>query len=104
MKKIVAVLALFLAFTMSSNAQEAKVSPEVAGRAQAIELIKYLNLGGKEAGELNRLFVMKAKTFANANLAPEKKAVYSQSIAKKLAATLTPPQMQKLQANQELYN
>ena len=118
MKKIIAVLTLVLAFTLGANAQDKKglskeeiakteklrkeLPPEVAGKNDAIELIKYIGLDESKVEIYGRLFAKKHKVLASEGITTEKKAELSRGIEAKLRAGLTPEQMEKLDKNPEL--
>ena len=118
MKKIIAVLTLVLAFSFGANAQDKTVlskeeiakneklkkelPPEVAGKNDAIELVKYVGLDESKAEVYGRLFAKKHKVLATEGLTAEKKAELTRSIEAKLRAGLTAEQMEKLDRNPEL--
>ena len=118
MKKIIAVLTLVLAFSLGANAQDKKglskddiaknemlrkeLPPEVAGKNDAIELIKYLGLDETKAEVYGRLFAKKHKVLASEGITAEKKSELSRAIEAKLRAGLTPEQTEKLDKNPEL--
>ncbi|TDP58369.1 hypothetical protein [Flavobacterium dankookense] len=120
MKKIIAVLTLCLAFTLGANAQDKKglskeeiakteklrkeLPPEVAGKNDAIELIKYLGLDEKNLETFARLFTKKYKVLTTEGLTAERKSELAGSIEAKLRAGLTAEQMKKLDQNPELLN
>lgn len=118
MKKIIAVLTLFLAFTIGANAQDKKglskeeiaknetlrkeLPPEVAGKNDAVELVKFVGLDESNVEIYTRLFAKKHKVLAYEGLTAEKKAELTRSIEAKLRAGLTAEQMEKLDRNPEL--
>lgn len=103
MKKIIAAFALMLAFTVSAQAQDKKVSAESKGRQEAIELADYLKLTSTDLENFARLFQAKHDMLADPNLSPEKKKEVYTIIEKKIEGTLDGNQLQKLQANKELW-
>ena len=103
MKKLIAVLTLFLAFAFSANAQESKkISAEEAAKIDAVKLSETVGLQGTQQQDFIRLFVMKYNVMNDANQTAEQKAKMSQVVDGKIRATLNAEQMQKLEANPEL--
>ena len=113
MKKIIAILTLTLAFSLNANAQDKKVvskeeitkkelSPEVAAKNDAYELIRFLGLEENKLGIYTNLFTKKYKVLAEEGLTPERKEELTRVIDAKLRASLTPEQMEKLDKNSEL--
>ena len=81
-----------------------ELPPEVAGKNDAIELIKYIGLDESKVEIYGRLFAKKHKVLASEGITTEKKAELSRGIEAKLRAGLTPEQMEKLDKNPELLN
>jgi len=102
MKKIIAVLTLLLAFTVSANAQDRKMNAEEAAKIDAHKMSEYLGLKGTQQDDFVRLFQMKYNTLNDPNLAQERKTEMSRIVELKIRASLTPEQMQKLEANPEM--
>lgn len=113
MKKIITILTLTLAFSLNANAQDKKVvskeevtkkelSPEVAAKNDAYELIRFLGLEENKLGIYTNLFTKKYKVLAEEGLTPERKEELTRVIDAKLRASLTPEQMEKLDKNSEL--
>src|SRR4051812_42231359 len=103
MKKLFAVLTLFLAFAFSANAQEGKkISAEEAAKIDAVKLSEAVGLQGTQQQDFIRLFVMKHNVMNDATQTPEQKAKMAQVVDGKIRATLNAEQIQKLEANPEL--
>ena len=102
MKKIIAVLTLLLAFTVSSNAQDRKMNAEERAKMDAFEMSEYLGLKGTQQDDFVRLFEMKYHTLNDANLSTERKSEMSRIVEMKIRASITPEQMKKLEANPEM--
>lgn len=102
MKKIVAIFTFLMAFGISANAQDKKMSPESAARKDAVELTDYLKLNSTEQESFVKLFQMKHEMLSDPNMGAERKKEMSVIIEKKIEATLDGNQMEKLRANPEL--
>src|SRR5690606_9529682 len=105
MKKIIAIVTLTLAFSISANAQDKKViskaettienvSPEVAAKNDALALIKFLNLPENQLDIYKNLFFVKHNTLKQTELNDERKAELKRVIDAKLRATLSPENME----------
>ena len=113
MKKIIAVVTLLLAFSVTSNAQsklvpvangieKKELSPEVAAKNDALELQKFLELDDTQTQNMARLFEKKYTVLREPSLSDERKAELSRIIEAKLRATLSPEKMEKLEKNKDL--
>ena len=102
MKKIIAVLTLFLAFSLTANAQDKKVSNEEAAKIDAHKLSEYLGLQGTQQDDFISLFLMKYQVLNDPKLSEERKTEMSRIVGLKVRASLTPEQNQKLDANPAL--
>ena len=114
MKKIIAILTLSLAFSLSANAQDKKViskaettvenpsSSHVSAKNDAQALIKFLGLPENQTDMFTKLFFRKYSTLEQTNLSTERKDILKSNIDAKLRATLTPEQMEKLDKNPAL--
>ncbi|RZJ76241.1 MAG: hypothetical protein EOO45_02970 [Flavobacterium sp.] len=112
MKKIIAMLAITLAFGLNANAQEkvTKVktprektatvkadSPEIAAMNEAIDkdvqlLSSVVKLDDQGVRTFTGLFRNKHKVLSQKDLSDERKTVLAESIDAKIKATLTPEQ------------
>ena len=112
MKKLILVITLIFAVSLSSNAQEmkaatksekkAEINPQVEAKLDAVKLSEYLSLDGTITEDLFRLFEMKYKTLQN-ELTPERKVELARVIEAKIRATVGDELMAKLEKNQELF-
>jgi PBP1b-binding outer membrane lipoprotein LpoB len=108
MKKVISVLILFFAFTLSAQAQEAKQqvkkSPEELAKQDVFEITKAVDTNGNDQFfvDLNNLFIKKHTMLQAATSADEKEKI-SQIIDAKLKATLTPDQLRILSST-DLYH
>ena len=102
MKKFIAVLTLILAFSVNANAQDQKVSNEIAAKQDAVELAEFLQLKGTQQEDFMRLFQMKYSTLNDPAMSEERKKEMSRVVEAKLRASLTAEQLQKLDANPAL--
>ncbi|RZJ73552.1 hypothetical protein [Flavobacterium sp.] len=103
MKKIIAVFAFMLAFTVSAQAQDKKTSPQSKGRQEAVELVDYLKLTSTDLENFTRLFQSKHEMLADPNVSAGKKKEISVIMEKKIEGSIDGNQLQKLQANKELW-
>ncbi len=103
MKKILAILAFFLAFSIGANAQESQKDPNTAAKADFAALNAVIPTKKLER-DLTEIFYTKHKTLiSQTNITAEEKAELSSKIEAKLAEVLSQEQFKKLKANQQLY-
>ncbi|MBF0695326.1 MAG: hypothetical protein IR153_09755 [Flavobacterium sp.] len=101
MKKIIAILTLFFAFTVSGNAQE-KLSNEEQAKVDAYKMSQALNLQGTRQDEFVQLFVKKYQVLNDPKMSDERKKEMNRIVELKVRASLTPEQIAKLDASPEL--
>lgn len=100
MKKIIAVITLLFAFSISVNAQDKKVvSGAEKAKIEAGELTKFLGLNETQSNDFFRLFENKYRTIEEYQLTAERKTELSKTIEAKIRATLDEKQMDKLDKN-----
>lgn len=106
MKKLIAVLTLFLAFSINANAQDKGYvglnSSEKAAK-QAAELTEYLNLDKEMNENFTKLFEYKFQVIDDKNAEPQRKAEMLRTVEAKIRGTLHGKQMEKLEKNTELF-
>ena len=112
MKRIIAILTLSLAFSLSSNAQEAKkvldvdqtkaVASKEAILQNITDLTKTAKLDDQLAKDLTSLLFMREEAVNNAKTVEEKKSLFER-YSQKFMGGLTPEQLKQLQENKELY-
>jgi hypothetical protein len=103
MKKLIAVLTLFLAFAFNANAQEDKKMDAVnAAKLDAVKMSQSLNLTAEQQDQFVNLFVMKHQAMSDATATDAKKKEITQVMDAKIRATLTSEQMAKLDADPAL--
>jgi len=103
MKKLVALVTLFLAFAVSANAQEDKNMNAVnAAKADAVKMTEKLSLTPEQQSAFVNLFVMKHQTMNDAGATDAKKKEITEVMNAKIRATLTPAQNQALDNDPEL--
>ena len=105
MKKLIAVLTLFLAFTISANAQDknASTSSHDKGKEEAAELTEYLGLDQTQNENFAMLFEQKHTYLDDKNMSQERKTELSRVIEAKIRGTLDGKQMDKLVKNPDLF-
>ena len=104
MKKFIAALTLLLAFSINANAQDKReLTSAEKGKKDAVALAQYLDLDQTMTADFERLFEQKYRTLEDKTLSPERKAEVSRIIEMKIRATLSEPQMEKLQSNKDLF-
>jgi len=105
MKKIFFVFALFLAMSVSMNAQDKKpATAEESAKKDAVELANLVHLDNDMTENFLRLFETKYQILEDKSLSPERKAELERVMEAKIRATLTEKQMSILEANKELFN
>lgn len=115
MKKLIATLTLMFAFTISSNAQDNKLTKaedvlETKERAsvekskkEAEELTAYLGLNDIQNENFYRLFEHKNRMLEDNNLPVERRAEVLKIIEAKIRASLDANQIDKLEKNPKLF-
>jgi hypothetical protein len=105
MKKIIAILSLSLAFTVSANAQDAKkvVSGAEKSKNEAYELKTLLGITDGLTADIYSLLEMKREVMENPNATAEKKAEMARIVGLKIQASLDTKQLEILMMNQEVY-
>jgi hypothetical protein len=99
MKKLIAVLTLFLAFTIGANAQESKAkTSDAEARQDTAKLNELVGLTQTQQDDFVPLFNMKYKTLSNPDLSNDRKKEMSRIVEMKIRASLTADQLQKLDA------
>ena len=73
------------------------------GKKEAVALAEYLQLDQTMTADFQRLFEQKHRTLEDKTLSQERRAEVSRIIEMKIRATLTEAQMEKLQANKDLF-
>lgn len=96
MKKIIAVVTMLLAFTISANAQDKKVSSQEAAQKDITALAAKVNLSENLKKDLTTLMVMKHDAKADVTLTPEQKANALKAYERKLLSALTKEQKDAL--------
>ena len=104
MKKLIAILTLFFAISISASAQDKKlsVSSEKA-KKEAAELSTYLGLDETQNLNFFRLFEQKHKILETPDLTVERKTELTRVIEAKIRASLDAESMNKLEKNPELF-
>jgi hypothetical protein len=100
MKKIVLLLSFLFAFSM--NAQDKKLKPADAAKADALELKALVKLNEIETYDMTNLFQMKYEMLAIEDISQERKNIMKQTLEAKIRASLTPDQMATLESKPEL--
>jgi len=107
MKKIIAALTLFLAFSINAHAQDKSgyvdLTPTEKGQKQAAELSEYLGLDKTMQTNFAALFEYKFQVLNDKNAQPERKAEMSRVVEAKIRGTLDGNQMERLEKNKELF-
>lgn len=101
MKKIIALLTLFFAFTMNVSAQE-KANFDQLAKSDVALLAKTVKLTAQDEVSFTGLFKKKHEVLSTPNLSEERRKIIVKSIDAKLRATLSADNMAKVDANPEL--
>lgn len=108
MKKIIAIFALFLAFSINSNAQEAKKSvakEEITQKniTQDIsDLTKTVKMDESLTRDFTTLLNMRAEAMNGSQSEEDRKAIFER-FSKKMIGGLTSEQLEQLKSNNALY-
>jgi hypothetical protein len=116
MKKIVTVVTLMLAFTISANAQDKKnlqekkadkkevivLSPVEAAKKDAAAIVEFLGLKESQEQDFVRLFEMKHQLMQDSEVSIERKKEMSIIVSHKIFASIENDQQVKLHSNPEL--
>ncbi|WP_296149815.1 hypothetical protein [uncultured Flavobacterium sp.] len=100
MKKIFAILVLFLAFSINANAQNT-AHDEAVKDVAALKTVVKIEASSNQVFE--SIFYDKHKFLLQSNLTEEMKQEKFRNTEERLAAALEPAQLEKLRANAELY-
>ncbi|MET0760559.1 MAG: hypothetical protein ABWZ56_09075 [Flavobacterium sp.] len=115
MKKIVTVITLMLAFTISANAQDKKqakpitkevvlLSPSEAAKNDAVAITEYLALNESQTNDFASLFQMKHEVMQDPNATIERKNEMARIVGLKIEASIDSKQLEKLRANPTFFN
>lgn len=102
MKKLIAVVTLLFAFTISANAQDKKASIEELAKKDVAALIEKVTISGSFKKDMYTLMVMKHEKLSNASLTPLQREDISKRIAGKILSGLDESQRKQLDADPEL--
>lgn len=104
MKKIIAILALFLAFSVTSNAQETKkaVTTQRSATDDAKELSTTVKMDDSLLKDFTTLLSMRADALSSAATEADRKAIFER-FAKKMQGGLSQEQLEQLKTNKALY-
>jgi hypothetical protein len=102
MKKIIAVVTMLLAFTVSVNAQDKKVSSQDAAQKDIAALTSKINITETLKKDLTTLMVMKHDALSDVTLTPAQKESALQAYAHKLMTGLSKEQGEKLKKDPAL--
>jgi len=104
MKKFIAVVTLFIAFSINANAQDKyELSSTDKGTKEAAMLTEYLGLNETQNADFARLFIQKHTILEDKMLTTERKQELARVIEAKIRASLDGNQIEKLEANPELF-
>lgn len=101
MKKIIAVVTMLLAFTISANAQDKKVSSQEAAQKDIATLATKITLSEDLKNNLMTLMVMKHDAKSDATLTQVQKDNALNAYERKLLGALSKEQRETLQKNPE---
>lgn len=101
MKKLIAVVTMLLAFTVSANAQDKKMSVEEAAKKDVAALVEKLNINGDLKNDMYTLMIIKYNELAAAKSAADKAKV-SEEIEHKILSGLNKEQRKILTSDAAL--
>jgi hypothetical protein len=96
MKKIIALVILFFAFTINMNAQEKKMSAQESAKNDITALASKVKISESLQKDLITLMTMKHETMSDASLSIEKKENARKAYEHKLMSGLSPEQRAEL--------
>ncbi|WP_298221095.1 hypothetical protein [Flavobacterium sp.] len=102
MKKIIAIVTMLLAFTVSVNAQDKKVSSQEAAQKDIAALSAKVTMSENLKKDLTTLMVMKHDALNDAALTPEQKEHAREGYERKLLTGLNKEQRETLMKYPEL--
>ncbi len=101
MKKIIAVVTMLLAFTISANAQDKKVSSQEAAQKDIATLATKITLPEDLKKDLTTLMVMKHDAKSDVTLTQAQKENALNAYERKLLSALSKEQQETLKKNPE---
>lgn len=101
MKKIIAVVTMLLAFTISANAQDKKVSSQEAAQKDIATLASKITLPEDLKKDLTTLMVMKHDAKSDVTLTQAQKENALNAYERKLLSALSKEQQETLKKNPE---
>ncbi len=104
MKKLILSVVLGLAFTISANAQDEKVSGSEKTKKEVYELKDFLDLNDGLTNDLFTLLEMKREVLENLDASDERRKEMVSVVGLKIQASLDAKQLEKLLSNKKLYN
>ncbi len=116
MKKIIIACFLMLAVSITANAQNkkktsntetkevVKLTPEQAGKKDGVAISKFLGLDENLTTAFYGLFEMKHRVMQSTTETNDSKKEMSRIVGLKIEASLDSNQLEKLKANNSLYN
>ena len=102
MKKIIAVLTLLLAFTISANAQDKKVSNEAAAQKDVAALVQKVTIAESLKKDMYTLMLMKHEALADPSATAAEKENISKRFERKILGGLTEEQRAVVMADAAL--
>ena len=96
MKKVIALIIFFFAFTINMNAQEKKMSAQESAKNDIMALAAKVKISETLQKDLTTLMIMKHETMSDATFSKEKKENARQAYEHKLMSGLSPEQRAEL--------
>lgn len=96
MKKVISVVVLFFAFSLSAAAQDLKVNTDEAAKKDVAALLSKITVSENLKKDFYTLMVMKHESLANPKLTASEKENISKIFENKLMAALTEDQRKEL--------
>jgi len=103
MKKIIALLALFFAFSVNATAQENATQIEKNAKKDLEALIGVVKLDSNMESAIYKLFIKKHDAMSAPNMTAERKSEISSIIETKLRASLNGEQTVALEKNRAIW-
>ena len=102
MKKIIKLLVLFFAFSISAVAQDKDLTEKA--KSESVELAQALNLNDEKSAKVYDILLHKHKSLTQLNLSDTEKKELRKRIRKEIKALLSQPEMVLLEKNTAIFN
>ena len=102
MKKILKLVVLFFAFSITAVAQDKNITEKA--KSESVELAQALNLNDEKSAKVYEILLHKHKSITQLNLNDAEKKDLRNRIRKEIKALLSQPEMVLLEKNSTVFN